>query len=132
MLKSWRCMCTNVCPWPLCRQSQSEKKKIKNCGVVSLKMAQGAHDHMQPILFLSTDMDQNEIVLNKIWVFIRLYWQGKSVKSLIGYFRRKLLGSNLHLITIIYLRCDDHFTRIKLLWRLRFKSPNRSFLYVYT
>ena len=74
MLKSWRCMCTNVCPWPLCRQSQPEKKKIKNCGVLSLKMAQRAHGHVQPMLFLLTDMDQNEIVLNKIWVFIRLYW----------------------------------------------------------
>lgn len=56
------------------RQSQSEKKKIQNCGVLPLKMAQRAHGHMQPILFLLKDMDQNEIVLNKIWVFIRLYW----------------------------------------------------------
>ena len=81
MLKSWRCMCTNVCPWPLCRQSQSEKKKIKNCGVLSLKMAQRAQGHMQPLAFLLTEMDQNEILLNKIWVFIRLYWQSKSDRA---------------------------------------------------
>ena len=88
MLKSWRCMCTNVCPWPLCRQSQPEKKKIKNCGVLSLKMAQRAHGHMQPILFLLTDM---EIVLNKIWVFLGSIGRVKVLK-LNWLFSTKTLG----------------------------------------
>ena len=52
--------------YPLSRLSELEKKKIKNCGVLSLKMAQRAKGHTQPILFLSIDMDQNEILLNKI------------------------------------------------------------------
>ena len=43
------------------------REEEKKFWVLSLKMAQRAHGHMQPILFLLTD---TEIVLNKIWVFL--------------------------------------------------------------
>ena len=67
-------------------------------------MAQRAHGHMQPILFLLTDMDQNEIVLNKIWVFIRLYWESKSVKALLAIFDK---NSWVQIFTILPLHIFD-------------------------
>ena len=37
-------------------------------------MAQRAQGHMQPILLHLTDMDQNEILLNKIWGLLTGYF----------------------------------------------------------